>query len=127
LNFAAALAVAVIFGAGAYIILQRNLVRIVVGIILISNSANLFIVAAGITQGEPPIYPLSGGEVSDPLVQAMALTAIVINSSITALLLGLVYRLYMAHGSIDIEDVSSAEVQEAELLEREDGPEREGF
>lgn len=126
MNLVAASVVAVIFGSGAYLILQRNLIRVVVGIILISNSANLFIVAAGVTLGNPPIYPLGGGEISDPLVQAMALTAIVISSSITALLLGLVYRLYVAHGSIDIEDVSSAEVQEAESLESEDGPEREG-
>ena len=118
--------IALVFGAGAFLILQRDLFRVVVGIVLISNAANLFIVAAGLTRGEPPIYPLpENATVADPLVQAMALTAIIISSSVAALLLSLVYRLYLAHDSIDIEDVSEAEMREAEALERGEGPERE--
>jgi multicomponent Na+:H+ antiporter subunit C len=120
------LVIAVVFGSGAFLILQRDLFRVVVGIVLISNAANLFIISAGLTRGEPPIYPLpEGGPVADPLVQAMALTAIVISSSVAALLLSLVYRLYLAHDSVDIEDVSAAEVREAEALERGEDPERE--
>lgn len=120
------LVIAVVFGSGAFLILQRDLFRVVVGIVLISNAANLFIVAAGLTRGAPPIYPLpDGATVADPLVQAMALTAIVISSSVAALLLSLVYRLYLAHDSVDIEDVSAAEVCEAEALERGEDPGRE--
>jgi multicomponent Na+:H+ antiporter subunit C len=120
------LVIAVVFGSGAFLILQRDLFRVVVGIVLISNAAILFIISAGLTRGEPPIYPLpEGATIADPLVQAMALTAIVISSSITALLLSLVYRLYVAHGSVDIEDVSAAEMREAEALERGEDPERE--
>lgn len=119
------LVIAVIFGSGAFLILQRDLFRVVVGIVLISNAANLFIISAGLTRGEPPIYPLPDGPVADPLVQAMALTAIVISSSVAALLLSLVYRLYLAHDSVDIEDVSAAEMREAEALERGDDPEKE--
>lgn len=55
----------------------------------------------------------------------MALTAIVISSSVAALLLSLVYRLYVAHDSVDIEDVSAAEMREAEALERGEDPEEE--
>ena len=75
------LVVAVVFGAGAFLVLQRDIMRVVVGIVLISNSASLFIVAAGLTRGAVPILPIPGGagaSVSDPLVQAMALTAIII-------------------------------------------------
>ncbi len=119
MTFLLSLAVAIIFGAGAYLVLQRNLVRVVTGMILISNAAILFVISAGLSRGYPPIYPLPEDEpVSDPLVQAMALTAIVISFSVTALLLGMVYRLYTSHGSVDLEDISAAEVREAEALER---------
>ncbi len=124
--FAISLVIALVFGAGAFLILQRDLFRVVIGVVLISNAANLFIIAAGLSRGVPPIHPLpDGAPVSDPLVQAMALTAIVISSSITALLLSLVYRLYVAHDSVDIEDVSAAERREAEALERGEDPEKE--
>ena len=120
------LVIAAVFGSGAFLILQRDLFRVVVGIVLISNAAILFIISAGLTRGEPPIYPLpDGATIADPLVQAMALTAIVISSSVSALLLSLVYRLYVAHDSVDVEDVSVAERREAEALECGEDPERE--
>ncbi|MBA2443092.1 MAG: NADH-quinone oxidoreductase subunit K [Rubrobacter sp.] len=112
------LTIAIIFGAGAFLILQRNLIRIVIGVILISNAANLYIIAAGLSRGEPPIYPLpEGAQVSDPLVQAMVLTAIVISSSIAAILLALVYRLYVSHDTLDLEEISRAERRAAERLD----------
>jgi len=92
---ALALAVAVLFGAGAYLLVKRDLVRVVGGIILISNAANLFIISAGLTRGREPIYPLEPGvRVSDPLVQALVLTAIVITFGTAAVVLGLVYQVY---------------------------------
>lgn len=122
------LAVAVVFGSGVFLVIQRDLLRVVVGIVLISNSASLFIVAAGLTRGAVPILPLPGGagaSASDPLVQAMALTAIIITSSVTALLLSLIYRLYVSHDTMDIEDISAAELHESEALERKNRPESE--
>ena len=127
MTFLLSLSVAVIFGAGAYLVLQRNLVRVVTGMILVSNAAILFVICAGLSRGYPPIYPLPEGEpVSDPLVQAMALTAIVISFSVTALLLSMVYRLYTSHGSVDLEEISAAEVREAEAIERGEGVEEAG-
>ena len=118
------LVIAVIFGSGAYLVLQRNLIRVVIGMILISNASILFIIAAGLSRGRPPIYPIpTGVDVSDPLVQAMALTALVISSSVTALLLSLVYRLYVSHDSVDLEVISGIEAREAEALERGEPPE----
>ncbi len=117
---AVSLVVAVMFGSGAFLVLQRDLLRVVVGIVLISNSASLFIIAAGLIRGQTPILPLPEGlQASDPLVQAMAITAIVITSSVAALLLSLIYRLYVSHETVDLSDISEAEVRDAESLERE--------
>ncbi len=124
MTLAISLAISVIFGAGVFLILQRNLFRVVIGILMISNSAILFLIAAGLSRGRPPIFPLPDADpVSDPLVQAMALTALVISSSVMALLLSLVYKLYASHHTVDIEVISEAEVREAEALERGESPE----
>ena len=127
---AVSLTISAIFGSGVFLLLQRDLLRVVVGIVFVSNSAILFIIAAGLSRGDAPIYPLPQGGLldtgtSDPLVQAMALTAVVISFSTAALLLGLVYRLYAAHRTLDVEDISEAETREAEALERDKEPERE--
>ncbi len=121
----AALVVAVVFASGTFLLLQRDLTRVVVGIILVSNSAVLFIISAGLTRGVAPILPLEDEGASDPLVQAMALTALVIGFGVAALLLAMVYRLYATHGTVDLEEIAAAEMREAEALERTDDPERE--
>ncbi len=121
-----ALVVSVLFASGTFLLLQRDLLRVVVGIILVSNSATLFIVASGLTRGASPIYPLPEGRgVSDPLVQAMALTALVIGFGVAALLLAMVYRLYASHHTVDLEEIAEIEVRQAESLERADDPEAE--
>lgn len=120
------LAVAVLFGAGSFLMLKRDLVRVVVGMMLISNAANLFIMSAGLSRGRAPIHPFpETATVSDPLVQAMTLTAIVIGFGTSALVLGLVYRVYTSHLSLDLEDISDAEELEEAELERERQPEPE--
>ncbi len=103
-------AVAVLVGSGSYLLLKHDLIRVVVGIILISNGANLFIMVSALESGPPPIYPLpENGIVADPLVQAMTLTAIVITFGITALVLTLIYRVYIAHDTIDTGTLAVAE------------------
>ena len=62
---------------------------------------------------------------SDPLVQAMALTALVIGSGTAALLLAMVYRLYVSHRTVDAEEIADYEMRQAEALERADDPEGE--
>ncbi len=116
-----ALVFAAVFASGTFLLLQRDLTRVVVGIILISNSAVLFIISAGLTRGVAPIHPLEGaGSVSDPLVQAMALTALVIGFGVAALLLAMVYRLYVTHRTVDAEEIADYEMRQAEALERAD-------
>jgi multicomponent Na+:H+ antiporter subunit C len=121
-----ALVFAVVFASGTFLLLQRDLTRVVVGIILISNSAVFFIISAGLTHGVAPIHPLEGaGSASDPLVQAMALTALVIGFGVAALLLAMVYRLYVSHSTVDAEEIADYEMRQAEALERADDPEEE--
>jgi multicomponent Na+:H+ antiporter subunit C len=122
----AAIVISVVFASGTFLLLQRDLARSVVGIVLVSNSATLFIISAGLTRGVAPIHPLPEGEsVSDPLVQAMALTALIIGFAVAALLLAMVYRLYTSHHTVDLEEIAEAELRDAEALERADDPEKE--
>src|ERR671939_1293933 len=97
-----ALTIAALFGSGAYLLLKHDLVRVAAGVLLISNSASLFIVATALSRGAAPIYPLPpGAPVSDPLAQAMVLTSLVITFATTALLLSLVFRVYGALRNVD--------------------------
>ncbi len=114
------LTIAVLFGSGAFLVLKHDLIRVVVGMVLISNAANLFIMSAGLTHGRAPIHPLPATEaIADPLVQAMTLTAIVIGFGVAALLLSLVYRVYTSHLTIDLTTLGEAEERAEAALELE--------
>jgi len=115
-----ALAASLLFGIGAAMLLSRDLVRVVLGVALISQSAVLTLIASGLTRGSAPIYPLEERPVSDPLSQAMALTAIVIGMAVTALLLALVLRVVVAFRSQELDEVAEEEAELDERLERED-------
>jgi multicomponent Na+:H+ antiporter subunit C len=117
-KLAFAIAAATIFGTGAYLLLNRDLIRVVLGVVLISQAAVLTLVASGLTRGAAPIYPLTERDVSDPLSQAMALTAIVIGLGVTALLLVLVLRVVQAFASREIDDVAEDEAERDAALER---------
>lgn len=108
------LAVAVLFGAGCYLLLKDDLIRLVIGMALVGNAANLFIMAAGLQRGIAPILPIDGNA-SDPLVQAMTLTAIVISFGVTMLVLSLVYRVYVSHASVNLRQLSHAEEEQADM------------
>ncbi len=97
---------AVLFAAGTYLILQRLLSRVIVGLGLISHGANLLIVLSAGAAGLPPVLGegVDATAVSDPLPQAMVLTAIVITFGVTAFLLALALRSYLLTGSDAVED-----------------------
>jgi multicomponent Na+:H+ antiporter subunit C len=114
------LAIGVLFAAGSYLLLQHDFIKVVGGTMLITHSVNLFIMVSGLTRGTEPIYPLvPGEEVSDPVVQAMVLTAIVISFGVSALLISLVYRVYVSHRSVDIEHLSDFEERLVQLEEEQ--------
>lgn len=120
MNFLLALTVAVVFAVGVYLLLARDLLRVVAGIIMISNAAILFVMAMARRTGQPPIYPLpEDAPISDPLVQAMALTAIVISFGLTALLLGIVYRTALDHRSLAGRELAEQERREQAAEEEE--------
>lgn len=90
-----AITVAVLYATGAYLILQRTLSRIVIGLALLAHGANLLLLAAGGRAGRPPFVGADAAAVADPLPQALTLTAVVITFGVTALLLALAYRSWL--------------------------------
>lgn len=100
------LATGVVFATGTYLLLRRNLVKMVIGLGLLSNGANLVLfTAAGLSPGIPPLIPQGATALpdgaADPLPQALVLTAIVITFAVQAFTLALVYRTYQATGTED--------------------------
>lgn len=91
-----AIATGVMFGLGVFQLLRRDLIKAAMGFFILFTSINLFIFAAGAFEGEVPAYvdpatnSVVGGQPSDPLVQALVLTAIVIGFGSYAVLLGLI-------------------------------------
>lgn len=99
-----AFAAASLFGIGTYLVLQRTLSRIIIGLALITHGANVLLITAG-RGGLPPIVnSTSPDKMADPLPQALALTAIVITFAVTMLLLALAYRSWELTRDDDVED-----------------------
>lgn len=115
-----AAAVGILFGTGAYLLLKADLFRVVVGVILIANAANLALLSSGRSRGSAPIEPVEG-VASDPLVQAMTITAIVIGFATATLLFSIVYAVYRSRETIDLDELSSGEVDREERLDRGQG------
>ena len=101
-----ALVVAVLFSVGVYLMLQRTLTRIILGLAMLGHSANLLLMVVGGRAGKAPIIGefVEGDTVADPLPQAFALTAIVITFGITAFLLALAYRSWVLTHDDEVED-----------------------
>lgn len=102
------LASGTLIACGTYLMLDRAMTRMLMGILLIGNGANLLILQAGGPAGSPPIMnrdsEIYGEQLSDPLSQAMILTAIVISMAMTAFILALSYRQYRYRTADIIED-----------------------
>ena len=96
--------VAGLYAAGFYLLLQRSLVRVVFGFMLLGHAANLLLLLAGGPAAAPPLLPAGPGGTADPLPQAMALTAIVITFGVTAFLLALAYRSWLLDGRDEVQD-----------------------
>ena len=110
----------VLFSVGTFLVLQRKLSRIIIGLGLLTHGANLLLIGSG-RRGDPPL--IGTGDVesfSDPLPQALALTAIVITFAVTALLLALAYRSWMLTHDDEVEDdVGDRDVARSEILYEE--------
>lgn len=88
---------------GTSLILQHTLTRVVLGLGLMANSANLLVLASG---GPPADAPIIGqdGPLGDPVPQALVLTAIVIGLAVTTFLLAVAYRSWTIDGNDQVED-----------------------
>jgi len=91
-----AILVGVLFGAACFLILQASFVRILLGFILLSNAANLFVLAmSGRPNGKGAPVVVGEGPYVDPLPQALILTAIVIGFGVIGYLVTLLYRTFL--------------------------------
>ena len=100
--------------AGVYLILQRHLVKFVLGLVLLNHAVNLLIFASGrLTRGRPPLIPeqmsVPAEPVANALPQALILTAIVIGFSLLAFVLVLAQRAFEELGTTDTEEMREAE------------------
>jgi len=97
---------ALLLGVAFYIIIfRRNLIKLIMGIAMMSSGVNLFIVALGYrTGGNAPIYTdVPPGPMVLSVPQALTLTSIVINVAVLALMLTMVIHIYRHTGDIDSE------------------------
>jgi multicomponent Na+:H+ antiporter subunit C len=125
---------AALFAIGTYLVLQRKLSRIIIGLGLLTHGANILLITAG-RRGEPP----SNGETSpssfaDPLPQALVLTSIVISFGVTMFLLALAYRSWILTDDDEVQDdvgdrdIARADVvhdeaaDQAQVIAREEAP-----
>ncbi len=106
--------------SGVYLMLERSLTRLLVGVLLASNGVNLlFLVIAGSAEGAAIIGLNEPNEMTDPLPQAMVLTSIVITLATLAFLLTMAYRSFQLNGHDEVaDDIEDAQIRRlAELDE----------
>jgi multicomponent Na+:H+ antiporter subunit C len=120
-----ALAAAVLFGCGAYLLLKRDLVRVVAGIMLISQCAMVTIIGSSFTRGPAAIRVEPGEVASDPLPQALGLTALVIGLATVALLLALVHRVVVVFRTAERDELAAGEADHEAGLEAQRRADRE--
>jgi multicomponent Na+:H+ antiporter subunit C len=98
--------VAVLYGTGVYMILQRTLTKVVLGLALLSHGANLLLLIVGGRAGLAPLIGSFTGDdtISDPIPPALVLTAIVISFGMTVFLLALAYRSWQLTRDDTVED-----------------------
>lgn len=103
-----------VFATGLYLILRRSIVKLLIGLVLLSNAANLVIfTTAGLQRGKPPLIPEGATAplqvVADPLPQALVLTAIVISFGVLAFAMVLVHRTHQMVDTDDLNDLTSTD------------------
>lgn len=116
MEFILALVVGLFMAAGIYLLLSRALVRMLMGLLVLGNGVNLLIFTAGrLTREAAPIIPAglnqAAGPISNPLPQALILTAIVIGFAMFSFLLVLAYRAYQ---TLDCDDTDQMRLAEPE-------------
>jgi multicomponent Na+:H+ antiporter subunit C len=110
LNFFYALTIGIVFAIGVFQLLRRDLIKAVMGFAMLFTGVNLFILAAGAFHGDVAPYSTNveqGLQTSDPLVQSLILTAIVVSFGSYALLLGMVNIASRRYGTVNSDEVNN--------------------
>ncbi|MET3922647.1 Na(+)/H(+) antiporter subunit C [Arthrobacter sp. UYEF20] len=95
-----------LYACGIYLILERSLTRVLLGLMLLANATNLLLLATGGYAGLAPLFSKDTGarDYNDPLPQALILTSIVISFAVTAFMLGIIYRTWVLARQDEIQD-----------------------
>lgn len=112
-----AIATGILFGLGVFQLLRRDLIKVAMGFYILFTAINLFLMSAGAFNGDTPPYvePIKAASIaeaipkgtpSDPLVQALILTAIVISFGAYAVLLGMINLISRRYNTIDSDNVN---------------------
>ena len=107
-----AIVVGALYAGGLYLMLRRSLVKLVIGLALLSHAATLLVfTAGGLTRGRAPLVRETASTlpVADPLPQALILTAIVISFAVLAFALVLTRRACLTTGSDDVDALTASE------------------
>ncbi|HUH51818.1 MAG TPA: Na+/H+ antiporter subunit C [Flavobacterium sp.] len=105
------LLVGILYSAGVFMMLRRSMVKLLLGLVLIGNGANILIFLMGeLTKGKPPIIAEDQTHLTDiyadPVPQALILTAIVISFGLSAFAIILLKKVYSTTGSDDLDSLN---------------------
>lgn len=104
------LLIGVLVSVATYLLLSRNMIRIILGTALLSHAVHLLLLTVGeVKKGDVPLLKETPGPYTDALPQALILTAIVISFAVTAFLLVLAYRAYAKNKTDDVEELRGDE------------------
>ncbi len=114
MNTILALVIGGLYAAGLYMLMRRSLVKLVIGLLLISQATNLLIFIMGrLIRGHPALIPDGATHLeppfADPVPQALILTAIVIGFGIHAFVIILIKRTYQTVGTDDLDEMRNTE------------------
>ncbi|MCG8702337.1 MAG: NADH-quinone oxidoreductase subunit K [Bacteroidales bacterium] len=102
-----------LYAAGVYMILRRSIIKFIIGIIFFSNATNLLVfLSAGIVKGAPVFLSSASGDdkiITDPLPQALVLTAIVIGFGIVVFTMALKYKFFKITGTDDLDQLKQTD------------------
>lgn len=108
--------IGVLYSTGIYLMLRRSMVKLLIGLLLLGNGANLLIFLLGdLTKGKPPVIPPDSNiftEIyADPIPQSLILTAIVISFGLQSFAIILLKKVYLATGSDNLDDLNTHDIE----------------
>lgn len=104
-------AIGILTATGVYLVLRQRTFPVVLGLALLSYAVNVFLFSMGrLVVDKPPILLDGVTSYTDPLPQALVLTAIVISFGMTAFLVVLALRAYLETGNDHVDGEAEPEV-----------------